>query len=74
MAVTISKMCNSEFNEGGEFYLAGLSTDTKPTEVHGFPVGLNSLFLELDTGDFYYFDGTDWTKVGEAPTVEEPLG
>ena len=71
MAVTISKMCNSEFNEGGEFYLAGLSTDTKPTEVHGFPVGLNSLFLELDTGDFYYFDGEDWTKVGQAPSSDE---
>lgn len=40
----------------------GLSTDTKPTEG----VGVNSLFLELDTGDFYYFDGDeeDWLKVG----------
>jgi len=39
--------------------LAGLSTDTKPTNV-----GPNMLFLELDTGDFYYFDGTEWKKVG----------
>jgi hypothetical protein len=38
----------------------GLSTDTKPTE----DVAPNSLFLELDTGDFYYFDGSDWAKVG----------
>lgn len=38
----------------------GLSTDTKPTK--GIPV--NTLFLELDTGDFYYFDGTAWKKVG----------
>ena len=38
----------------------GLSTDTKPTEN----VATNSLFLELDTGDFYYFDGNDWAKVG----------
>ena len=37
----------------------GLSTDTKPTNV---PV--NTLFLELDTGDFYYYDGTEWAKVG----------
>lgn len=37
----------------------GLSTDSKPTDV---PV--NSMFLELDTGDFYYFDGTSWSKVG----------
>ena len=39
-----------------------LSTDTKPTAgiVNG------SLCLELDTGDFYYFDGTDdtWKKIG----------
>ena len=37
----------------------GLSTDTKPTNV-----GANTLFLELDTGDFYYFDGEEWLKVG----------
>ena len=38
----------------------GLSTDTKPTAC-----GINSMFLELDTGDFYYFDGSAWNKVGE---------
>lgn len=37
----------------------GLSTDTKPTEVD-----VNALFFELDTGDFYYFDGSQWSKVG----------
>lgn len=41
--------------------LTGLSTDTKPTK----DVGVNSLFLELDTGDFYFFDGEQWQKVGE---------
>ena len=40
----------------------GLSTDTKPTEM----VAVNSLFLELDTGDFYYFTGSAWAKVGGA--------
>lgn len=38
----------------------GLSTDEKPSEN----IAVNSLFLELDTGDFYYFDGLDWNKVG----------
>lgn len=38
----------------------GLSTDDKPTEN----VATNSLFLELDTGDFYYFDDGEWSKVG----------
>lgn len=39
--------------------LTGLSTDTKPTNVL-----TNTLFLELDTGDFYYYDGSDWQEVG----------
>lgn len=38
----------------------GLSTDTKPTEG----IQTNTIFLELDTGDFYYFDGTNWQKIG----------
>ena len=38
----------------------GLSDDTKPTEG----VAVNDLFLEVDTGDGYYFDGTDWLKIG----------
>lgn len=37
----------------------GLSTDQKPTDC-----AANSLFLELDTGDCYYFDGSAWQKVG----------
>lgn len=40
--------------------LCGLSTDTKPTEG----IAVNALFLELDSGDFYYFDGAAWAKVG----------
>lgn len=39
--------------------LVGLSTDEKPTNV-----GENMLFLELDTGNFYYFDGTAWLEIG----------
>lgn len=37
----------------------GLSTDEKPTNILA-----NSMFLELDTGDFYYFTGATWAKVG----------
>ena len=42
-----------------EYDYKGLSTDTKPTDC-----AVNSLFFELDTGDFYYFTGTTWEKVG----------
>lgn len=48
-----------------EYY--GLSTDDKPTEG----VTVNSLFFELDTGNFNYFDGSDWAKVGGG---DEPSG
>lgn len=43
-----------------DYEYKGLSTDEKPTE----DVPVNALFFELDTGDFYYFDGTDWNVVG----------
>lgn len=45
--------------QGNENDYKGLSTDTKPTNC-----AVNSLFLELDTGDFYYFDGETWSKIG----------
>lgn len=46
-------------NNGSTAGLVGLHGDTKPTNVD-----VNTMFLELDTGDFYYFDGTAWQKVG----------
>ena len=50
MAVTLN---------GSRADYVGLSTDTKPTDAL-----VNSLFLELDTGNFYYYNGSDWAKVG----------
>ena len=51
MAVTLN---------GASAEYKGLSTDSKPTEG----IAVNTLFLELDTGDFYYFNGSTWQKVG----------
>lgn len=45
------------------FELRGLSTDTKPTT--SIPNGTS--FLEIDTGEIYYFDGEQWIL----PTPEE---
>ena len=42
-----------------------MSTDEKPTDC-----GINSLFYELDTGDFYYFDGV-WKKVGSKVQLQD---
>lgn len=45
----------------GDFYqLIGLSTDDKPLDV-----GVNSLFLELDSNQMFYFDGEKWIIVGD---------
>lgn len=43
------------------YELAGLSTDTKPTEK----ISTGSLFLEVDTGDVFAFDeaSSEWKKV-----------
>lgn len=61
--ITINKFQNlakgSVANERCDYEFKGLSTDTKPTDC-----GVNSLFWELNTGDFYYFDGENWAKVG----------
>ena len=46
----------------GDTTYEGLSTDAKPT---GEEVPVNALFLELDTGDFYFWNGSTWVAVGE---------
>ena len=44
------------------FEFAGTSTDTKPTEE----VGTGSVFLEVDTGNAYFYNEDDesWVLVG----------
>lgn len=42
-----------------DFEFRGLSTDVKPLSA-----ATNAIFLELDTGDFYYFTGAEWLKLG----------
>lgn len=47
------------------FELLGLSTDQKPTGTFsGYRVSDNSVYMELDTGDIYYFDEGEWQKMG----------
>lgn len=56
----ITNLGNLNGVSGARFDFMGLSTDTKPTEG----IETNSLFLELDTDDIYYFTGETWAKVG----------
>ena len=37
----------------------GTSQDDKPLTAK-----VNDIFLELDTGNFYYFDGEEWQAIG----------
>lgn len=63
--ITVHSM--KKVTDGGEpydFELIGLSTDTKPSTINGYEIGVNSHFLEADTGDFYYFSSGSWAKVG----------
>lgn len=56
------------------YYLGGLSTDTKPTKHGSENIGEGSLFLELDTGDFYFCEqagGTSETVYDEATITTE---
>jgi len=72
MAVTIHKIVDV-YSDGKKSYeFCGLSTDLWPREVDGKEIEVNSLFLALDIGDFYYFAGDNdgWVKVGEAPADE----
>ena len=57
MAVTIDKVGGSSESKHAEIF--GKSTDTKPTNVD-----LNDLFIELDTGSAYAWNGSTWVEIG----------
>ena len=49
-------------NIGSTTNLKGESTDVKPT----IGIARNTLFLELDTEELYYWNGTEWKVVGDS--------
>lgn len=57
MAYTIDKVGGSSESKHSEIF--GYSTDTKPTNVD-----LNDLFIELDTGSAYAWNGSAWVEIG----------
>ena len=63
--VTVNRMLAENGTGTAEMELKGLSTDAKPTKkFSGKKIGVNSVFLELDTEDLYYFTGSVWAKAG----------
>lgn len=57
MAVTIDKVGGSSESKHAEIY--GKSTDPKPTDVN-----INDMFIELDTAEVKYWDGSQWQPLG----------
>lgn len=57
MGITIDKV--GGITESKHAEILGSSTDIKPMDVN-----LNDIFVELDTGDAYYFDGLQWVIIG----------
>lgn len=57
MAYTIDKV--GGLSESKHAEILGYSTDTKPTNVD-----LNDLFIELDTGSAYAWNGSVWVEIG----------
>lgn len=49
----------NDCKQANERSFKGLSIDTKPVNV-----APNSIFLQLNGGFFYYFNGQNWLRVG----------
>lgn len=51
----------SHMNDAGVLYIeaAGLSTDEKPSDV-----AVGSVFIEVNTGKAFLYNGSDWSEVG----------
>lgn len=57
--ISIYKVENTYIKPSAVFIsvvLRGLSTDTKPTEVNDKKIDNGSVFIEIDTGKFYFYD------------------
>lgn len=62
MAITLNKIGNNANERTLEIY--GKSSDIKPTDfVENVPICNGSIFIEIDTGDSYFFDEENHTWI-----------
>ena len=54
-----------------DYKIKGLSTDEKPSQINGVDIGENSLFLELDTGKFYYLKQQGYSETTRVILIPE---
>ena len=59
MSITIDKVGGSSNSKHAE--ILGNSKATKPTDN----INVNDIYIELDTLDAYYWDGSQWQVMGE---------
>ena len=62
--ISIIKTDTIKSTEGKEIMtgeLRGLSTDTKPTSLNGKEIGNGSVYVEIDTGKIFFYDGASKT-------------
>lgn len=63
--ITVNSMKYIQDKDKWDFNFKGMLSDTKPTGTfNSHPIATNSLFLELDTETFYYYDGESWQVLG----------
>ena len=64
--MVVNRKFNTDFASNWE--MLGESSEVKPTMANGYEEHIpdNTLFLELDTGDTYYYkaDTDTWAKMG----------
>ena len=66
--ISITKTNYETTDKSGKYFigdLAGLSTDTKPTQIEDMKVGNGSTLIEVDTGKIYFYDleNQEWNEV-----------
>lgn len=54
--VKTDKVINTEEGQKITGELRGLSTDTKPTEIDEKIIDNGSVFIEIDTGNIFFYD------------------
>lgn len=70
--VTIYDIKRNDLRNDKSYILAdlrGLSTDIKPTEIETDIIENGSTFIEMDTQDIYFYDGSNETWIN--PNVDE---
>lgn len=71
MAVTVYAQRRVIGTNRYDYDLKGLSTDPKPSQIYGIDIVENSLFLEMDTGDFYYLKSLGGSSTTRETLIEE---